>query len=546
MNEREFNLLNEPWIFVMRLDGTLEEVSLRTLFKNASEFRNLAGELPAQDIAILRLLLAILHVVFARWDVYGNEASIISPSSALQRWKDLHEKGEFNFEVIDNYLKEYEDCFYLFHPERPFYQVLNMGDATDYQAAKLNGELSESGNKLRLFSQRSGMSKSSLKYSEAARWLLYINAFDDTSAKPKTKGLPSPGVGWLGKLGLVFAVGSNLFETLLLNLVLLQDGENKLWGKEHPIWELEKPIMEERRKISVPDNLSELMTLQSRRILLKRKIINGNMEPQVVGYELLGGDFFQKENAFSEQMTVWRYGKTEGSKIEQYMPRRHDPTKQLWRDFPALVLQAEGKRRPGIINWLAMLNEQEALQGQKFRISTVGVKYGDKDFFIENVFSDSITINSSLLADSESIWVNRIVSELDVTDHLVKQVAELSKKIARASGDTSDSASEDITKEQAYFRINIPFRIWLESINPEHDDLDEKCELWWGEAQAIIYKLAREIMERSGPQAFVGRKVKEKIGGKEVEISYTSPEAYNYFLKRTKNRESLKGGRDHE
>ena len=63
-----------------------------------------------------------------------------------------------------------------------------------------------------------------LGFAEAARWLLYINAFDDTSAKPKGKGLPSPGVGWLGRLGLITGVGNNLFETLLLNLVLIKDG----------------------------------------------------------------------------------------------------------------------------------------------------------------------------------------------------------------------------------------------------------------------------------------------------------------------------------
>ena len=38
------------------------------------------------------------------------------------------------------------------------------------------------------------------------------------------------GAGWLGKLGYIQAQGNNLFETLMLNLTLLQDGV-KLWGK---------------------------------------------------------------------------------------------------------------------------------------------------------------------------------------------------------------------------------------------------------------------------------------------------------------------------
>ena len=141
--------------------------------------------------------------------------------------------------------------FWLFHPECPFYQVLDLDKATDYTAAKLDGELSESSNKTRLFQQRAGASKNSLLYSEAARWLIHVNAFDDTSSKPKTKGLPSPGAGWLGKLGLISAMGDNLFETLTLNLIFLKDGGNELWG-ERPIWEKEQVKTEERTEIKVP------------------------------------------------------------------------------------------------------------------------------------------------------------------------------------------------------------------------------------------------------------------------------------------------------
>lgn len=126
-----------------------------------------------------------------------------------------------------------------------------------------------------------------MEYAQAARWLLYVNAYDDTSSKPKGKGLPSPGVGWLGKLGLIEAVGENLFQTLLLNLTLLKDGRNLWEGENRPIWERE-PDKAERQEIAVPDNQAELLTLQSRRLLLKRD------HDKVVGYYLLGGDFLIK------------------------------------------------------------------------------------------------------------------------------------------------------------------------------------------------------------------------------------------------------------
>ena len=545
MKDKEFNLLEEPWIVVLRLDGKEEKVSILSLFRRAHQFSNLAGELPAQDIAILRLLLAILHVVFARFDLHGKETLISSPSEALKRWKEVRDNDEFPVQVIENYLNEYKERFYLFHPEWPFYQLAGIGNSTDYEAAKLNGELSESSNKLRLFPQRSGEGKTSLTYAEAARWLLYINAFDDTSAKPKEKGRPSPGVGWLGKLGLVYVLGGNLFETLMLNLVLLQDGENKLWGEEHPTWELEKAIAEERKEITIPDNLAQLMTLQSRRILLKRENYGDGKEPYVVGYSLLGGDFFTKENSFAEQMTVWRYGKNQDSKIDQYMPRRHDVSKQLWRDFPSLVLQAEGKRRPGIVSWLARLKYEGLLQEQKFCLRTTGVKYGDKDFFVEDTFSDSISMNTGLLGNSGEVWVGRIISELAITNQHVQQVGELAIRISKASGGYNDDV-KNIAKEQAYFRLNSKFQVWLENIDPENDELDETCELWFEQSQKVVRGLGRELVEQAGPQAFVGREIKEKIEGKEVERRYTLPAAYNYFLARTANRESIGGGKNYE
>ena len=107
------------------------------------------------------------------------------------------------------------------------------------------------------------------------------------------------GAGWLGKLGLLLAQGKTLAETLLLNLTLLKDGR-ELWDPPHPYWESDQPRTGERTEIPQPKDQAALLTLQSRRLILHRE------EGAVKGYRLLGGDFFQKENAFCEQMTLWR------------------------------------------------------------------------------------------------------------------------------------------------------------------------------------------------------------------------------------------------
>ncbi len=529
--EKEFCLLYEPWIRVMKMDGETIEVSLLDVFRYAPELLRLAGELPTQDIAMLRLLLAVLHSVFERYDLDGEWAPFAEPADALKRWKELWDRGSFPMDIIEDYLTHYEDRFYLFHPQFPFYQVAGLDKATEYTAGKLNGELSESSNKIRLFPQRTGKNKEMLGFAEAARWLLYINAFDDTSAKPKGKGLPSPGVGWLGRLGLITGVGNNLFETLLLNLVLIKDGEYELWGEPLPVWEVEEVKSDERTKISVPDNLPQLYTLQSRRLFLKRH------ENYVTGYLLLGGDFFDRENAFIEHMTIWRNAARRSSDTPEYHPRRHNPSRQLWRDFSVLAGQSETIRRPGIVNWIARLRTEGLIPHTHINFQTASVKYGDKDFFIDDVFSDSLSFNLDLLTDLGEDWTMRIVDEISTADRLVFQVGLLAQNLARASGDSDGNAQKNMAMEQGYFRLDMPFRRWLEGIDPKRDSINESCARWWEQEKQVIRSLGRELINQASPQAFVGRiKVDERNNR---EYRYNAPEAYNRFLYRTSSREAL-------
>lgn len=65
MKEIEFNLLDEPWIRVRDDSCQVHEVSLTDALLHAHQYTSLSGELPTQDIVILRLMLAVLHTVFS-------------------------------------------------------------------------------------------------------------------------------------------------------------------------------------------------------------------------------------------------------------------------------------------------------------------------------------------------------------------------------------------------------------------------------------------------------------------------------------------------
>lgn len=537
MTGKVFNLLYEPWIMVLNQKGESEELSLLAVLGQAHELHCLAGELPTQDVAILRLLLAALYTTFTRADLSGERKPLENAAEALERWKELWELKHLPMAPIRKRLCYYEDRFYLFHPERPFYQVAGLKRGTQYSAAKLLGNLSESGNKVRLFPVRTGNAKHSVSFAEASRWLLYLNAFDDTSSKPSVRGqkMPSPGAGWLGKLGIIYARGRNLFETLLLNFVLLDDN-NEPWCDGNAVWELEEPKEKERSEIALPADWFSVLTLQSRRLLLQRE---GN---SVIGYRLLGGDFFSKENAFTEQMTLWRKDK----KKDLHNPRRHDVTKQLWRDFPALLVEGENFRKPGIIRWLSLLRDKNLIN-RMVTLQTTGVKYGDKDFFVTDIFQDSLTINSNIISQLGQGWVIRITALLSLTDNCVFQLSILAADLAKAAGDSDSTGrragagSMAVAKAEAYYRMDEPFRKWLAGIDPSQTDMAAEEQEWKEILKNLLLQLGQEMADQAGDKAVIGRWVDEKRGSRSERNLYTAPGALIKF-RRNLGRTIKKGG----
>lgn len=531
MKEIEFNLLDEKWILARKSDCTVDELSLTDALLKAHEYVELAGELPTQNVSILRLMLAVLHTVFSRYSPQGEPSPLYDSDDAEYRWKELWNAGRLPEKPIKEYLASVHDRFWLFHPERPFYQTEAAKIGTEYTASKLNGAVSESGNKIRLFCGCTGVQKSELSYSEAARWLLYVNNYDDTSSKPKGKNLPSPGAGWLGKLGLITIQGNNLFETLVYNLILLNHKRNfsEVWGPECPAWEPDVPNTAERAEIPMPDNLSELYTLQSRRLWLNR-----DDNEKVIGYNLLGGDFFEKVDAFIEPMTVWSKVKGNERAGEKFQPRRHDSSVQMWREFSYAFETAAGSHIPGVVLWTKYIKQMLPESRKLISFSIASVQYGDKDFFVNDVFSDSLTFHTDLLTEIGEHWRAKITDEIKKCDESAAALRFLAKDIELAAGSAEDTvlkrAVVERAREQYYYEIDLPFRNWLERIDPNWEIVSEQEEQalreWRETAKRIALRIGQELVESAGTAAIVGRAVKDK---NDKERYYSAPDAYRYF-----------------
>lgn len=531
MKDIEFNLLDEKWILVRKSDCTVDELSLTDALLKSHEYVELAGELPTQNVSILRLMLAVLHTVFSRYSPQGEPSPLYDSDDAADRWKELWNAGRLPEKSIRDYLASVHDRFWLFHPDRPFYQTEAAKIGTEYTASKLNGAVSESGNKIRLFCGCTGVQKSELSYSEAARWLLYVNNYDDTSSKPKGKNLPSPGAGWLGKLGLITIRGNNLFETLVYNLILLNHKRNfsEVWGPECPAWEPDVPNTAERAEIPMPDNLSELYTLQSRRLWLNR-----DDNEKVIGYNLLGGDFFEKVDAFIEPMTVWSKVKGNERAGEKFQPRRHDSSVQMWREFSYAFETAEGSHIPGVVLWTKYIKQMLPESRKLISFSVASVQYGDKDFFVNDVFSDSLTFHTDLITEIGEHWRAKITEEIEKCKKSAAALRDLAKDIELAAGSSEDTvlrrAVVERAREQYYYEIDLPFRNWLERIDPNWEIVSEQEEQalreWHETAKRIALRIGQELVESAGTAAIVGRAVKDK---NDKERYYSAPDAYRYF-----------------
>ena len=528
MKEIEFNLLTEPWVRVRRPDNTVQEVSLTDALLHAQDYVDLAGEMPTQDAAVLRLLLAVLFTVFSRVDAKGKPQPLAQSDDALERWSELWQLGHFPAEPVRDYLEQWKDRFWLFHPTHPFWQVPTLSNGIAFDGKKLNGERAESGNKTPLFQNISKAECAVLTYAQAARWLIYQNGYDERGGRPKAGNKPRHGVGWLGQIGFVAVKGKNLYETLLRNMAFSTE-QDALREKQLPCWEREHARTEQSVEIVMPKNQAELLTLQSRRILL----IRSEEMPGVVGYEVLGGDYWDSENAFGEQMTLWRRTSKENEKVT-YEPQQHEMGKQLWRELPAM-LDPEG-RTPGVLQSLRILSKKEQIV-----ISVVGIRYDDQGASVKDVYTDQLEMQLATLNDLGRKWTVRISREVQRCEETAKNIGTLCVELKLAGGldynkvkgfKDKQKVTED-ARAQFYFAVDQPFRQWLQAIDPEQDDPDEAALRWQAQARNIAEKLGKQMVMEAGNAALKGHRiVVDKDKKTERTILYTSPKAYNRFRTR--------------
>ena len=555
----EFNLIDEPWISVVTdYKGTTKLVGLREFFQNAETYIDFAGDMPTQDFAVMRFLLAILHTVFSRYDADGKPYEMVKVNDKMQQVKIVDEEYEEDYEdalmetweslwksdkfpeIVIDYLECWHDRFYLFDDEYPFYQVtkdeidetkISKSNPSEILGKNINRLVSESGNKIALFSPKDSLknNKEILTYEEVTRWLITFQSYTGLSDKVifgKEKYKASK--GWLFDLGGVFLSSDNLYKTLILNLVLVNTSNTDYnTNIQKPAWELKPSDVIKKYMINnKTDNIAELYTAYSRAIYISDFDPEKPFKMGIVKLpEVL------HENNFLEPMTVWRYNNNGPNKGE-FTPRKHQLNKSLWRSF-GLITKTESanegnsniaKRKPGIIDWLNSLDKY--IGDELVKINSISMEDdGNAMSWVPvNEIVDSLYIEGEIVNDlDDEGWVGRINQVVDktkdVVDKIFRSFVNDTKKIRNI--ESSDYASK--YTEALYFELDKSFRNWLASIGYE-DSMDKKTDDWYRKLKKITISQAEKILDDAGPRDFTG--VVENDSVRNIAT------AFNFFMAR--------------
>lgn len=553
-----YNLITEPWIKV--LDGKTNSehmVSIKELLQNASDYRQLAGEMHAQDLAILRLLVAILTTVYTRVDQTGqkydwvtlddkmhlqsfkNPKALKIKKALLKTWSTLYDKGSFS-EAVFEYLDKNREVFDFFG-DRPFYQVtaeqydsfvpdnkkIAKGSGT-VDLMQINRLISQSGNSVALFAPKSANRKNKLTLDELVRWVITYQNFTGVTDKTKVKAKEkmSNSRGWLYTLNPVYAQGKNLFETLMLNLLLFNPNK-PAYTQQRPVWEEDLGEYVKRRLSQVkPDNFAETYTVWSR--LLHIEWRDGT--PTIFS---AGLPAFDSANAYYiEPMSTWRMNKKDGN----YYPATRQLSSigiAMWRNFGQYInvertsdsSVQEETEEPLIVAWLNYLKtKHELLNQQMINLHTSGIisNGGATSLMPAAEFDDNLRIEADVLFDEtedrKNAWPQRIEGMVDLNQEVGRKYYGFLMEVGRIRFGSQGAADFAGRKSQTFYdNLNEPFENWLSNLSGG-DNRDEQQKLWEKQLKQIALRTLDDFLEIIAPRDISGIKAdKGQSGTKSTE-----------------------------
>lgn len=375
-----FNLLDEPWIPVRTLQGEMHDISLSTALLQARDYSALAETAPPNLVALYRLLLAVLHRALTT--KHGS-------------WRDSDRARWFRQglpeQALRDYLAQWREAFWLFHPERPFMQVAALAHADEtkdktkpWTQINLEGAC---GNTPVMFDHALDDQPRLLPFATACRSLLGFLQFTPGGLVKTFRD--SDKAGPLSNTAAALPVGANLSQRLLLALHPW-DGQRQ---NDLPAWEQPTPTLAAlRAEPTLATGHNDRYTRRSRAVLL----LSDPDEVHIRHIRFGAGLGLEEDTNARDSMASYRINK-EGKAIRISF----NEGRAIWRELPALVPDASGKHShpAAVLGWASNLYD---LVGQDATVQILVAGLASDQAKLLRWRAENIKLPAALLTDPTS------------------------------------------------------------------------------------------------------------------------------------------------
>ncbi|MEW5826365.1 MAG: type I-E CRISPR-associated protein Cse1/CasA [Candidatus Bipolaricaulota bacterium] len=448
-----FNLVDQPWIPVRRLNGKRDTLSLFDTLLECDGIWAIEDESPLVAAALHRFLLAVLHRALE------GPATV---DEAAEWFRD-----GFPGDHIATYLKRWGERFDLFDRSRPFFQVPGLDQVAKPKPWSFLLPEEGSGNTSPLFNDRlhHNHAEEPATCAEAARAMLAYQTFV-LGGLIKVFLTSAPGSA-VAQAALVIVQGANLRETLALNLV-----PYVALDLDTPIWERDEVLLLDRMKGAPRERAAGFVqgyTWPYRSLLLVPATDTQPVRVEAVyvgaGVRLEASEAYRTDPMAAYRLIEWGL-----------MPIRFRPGRHFWRDFVALLPRTatDQETAPGVVCHACDLYH---VLGMRDRPPVLLVSGQSSDQAKIDLWrAELLALPSALLADrSVHGPIQQALLEAEAGGKcLSKATMTLAKTLlSRARSPTQQDArhlTQALPGKEAYWTaLQAAFAAFLSSLTPDFD-----------------------------------------------------------------------------
>lgn len=486
----DFNLIENPWIPCIDLQGRSVEYGICDTLLKAHELREICDESPLVTVAIHRLLLAILY--------RAHEGPC-----DFRSWRALYQRGSFDQSKVTGHLNLHRSRFNLVDDDYPFFQMAKLETKTPISVTRLATECA-SGNNATLFDHTIDEEEVSWTAARAARWLVGCQSFalgfgksGDATINGQKETLPYSADAIALRGMNIWLQGATAFETLMVNLAPSYDNSLPPWELEDSHKYRDKLNGKARTQVS-SSGIVDRFTWQSRLVrFLPRDGVFSKM------YFTQGRS---ADKSPGDPMKVYRTTEDEG-----FSALPLSSSKAAWRDAHSILAIPSGdskEQRPECFNLLARARSDGAIApGEKFVVQVVGLASAPKKagkFLLWR--HERMPITVEILNDLNLI--ERLGGLLQNAEQAAYELNYRTRRIAKLylSPDGQEPDKDEVTKvaesidpRPAYWaRMEKHFFALLEHL-PE--DWDNANEGWKSDEKQTATKEWREQVKKEAKKA---------------------------------------------